>query len=240
VSPWVAAAVSALVAATIALALPRAVAALPEPTSSTDVPAGEPPKVPYAELAATRALRVWSPAISAAVAAALGAVLGWRYDLVLLVPVVPMGVVLAYIDWRTRLLPRLLVLPTTAVVVLLGLVGWAVTGSPDDLARACAGMVVTFGLYWLLWWVHASGMGFGDVRLSATLGFVLGHLGWQELLVGGYLPFLLLAVPGLALALVRRDRSLLKTAFPFGPAMLVGALLAALVGEPLVAGLVAG
>jgi leader peptidase (prepilin peptidase)/N-methyltransferase len=240
VSPWPAAAVGALVAVAIAAVLPRAVSRLPEPAPSSEVPEGEPPKVPYTELAGTAALRVWGPVVSALVAAALAARLGWSHHLLVLVPVVPVGVALAYIDWRTRLLPRLLVLPATAVAVVAGFVGWFLTGSADDLVRALIGMAATFGLYWLLWWVHASGMGFGDVRLSALLGFALGHVGWSELAVGVYLPFLLLGIPGLVLALVRRDRSLLKTAFPFGPAMLVGALLAVLVGEPLVAGLVAG
>jgi leader peptidase (prepilin peptidase)/N-methyltransferase len=240
VNPWLAAGVSALVAAVLALPLPRLVARLPEPAPSPDVPDGEPPKVLYVDLAASSALRLWGPVVSAAVAAALGARLGWGHDLLVAVPVVPVGVALGYIDWRTRLLPRLLVLPATAVVVVAGFVGWAVTGSADDLVRAGVGMAATFGLYWLLWWVHASGMGFGDVRLSALLGFALGHVGWSELAVGVYLPFLLLGLPGLALALVRRDRTLLKAAFPFGPAMLVGALLAVLVGEPVIAGLVAG
>lgn len=239
-SPWLAAVVSAVVAAALALPLPRAVARLPEPAPSPDVPDGEPPKVPYVDLAGSPTLRVWGPVVSAVAAAALGARLGWSHDLLVVVPVVPVGVVLAYIDWRTRLLPRLLVLPATAVAVVAGLLGWALTGEADDLVRGGIGMAATFGLYWLLWWVHASGMGFGDVRLSALLGFALGHVGWSELAVGVYLPFLLLGLPGLVLALVRRDRTLLKAAFPFGPAMLVGAWIAVLVGEPVIAGLVSG
>ena len=239
-SPWLAAVVSAVVAAALALPLPHACARLPEPAPSPDLPDGEPPKVPYVDLAGSSTLRVWGPLVSAVAAAALGARLGWSNDLLVVVPVVPVGVVLAYIDWRTRLLPRLLVLPATGVAVVAGLLGWAVTGEADDLVRAGIGMAATFGLYWLLWWVHASGMGFGDVRLSALLGFALGHVGWSELAVGVYLPFLLLGLPGLVLALVRRDRTLLKAAFPFGPAMLVGAWVAVLVGEPVIAGLVSG
>ena len=70
-------------------------------------------------------------------------------------------------------------------------------------------------------------MGFGDVRLAALLGLALGHVGWAELLVGVYSGFLVFGLPGLLLALVRWDRALLRTAFPFGPFMLVGALLGA-------------
>ncbi len=85
-------------------------------------------------------------------------------------------------------------------------------------------------VFWLLWWIHAAGMGFGDVRLAAVLGLALGYLGWGELLVGSYTGFLVFAVPGVLLALVRWDRSLLKASYPFGPFMLVGALVGVAVG----------
>ena len=43
-------------------------------------------------------------------------------------------------------------------------------------------------------------------------------------MVGTYASFLLFGLPGLVVALARRDRSLLRTAYPFGPSMLVGAV----------------
>ena len=67
-------------------------------------------------------------------------------------------------------------------------------------------------------------MGFGDVRLSALLGFVLGYLGWAELLIGVYAAFLEFTLPGLVLAVVLRDRARLKAKVPFGPFLLLGAL----------------
>jgi leader peptidase (prepilin peptidase)/N-methyltransferase len=76
-------------------------------------------------------------------------------------------------------------------------------------------------------------MGFGDVRLAALLGFALGHVGWAEFGVGMYSGFLIFGVPGLVLALVKWDRKLLKTAYPFGPFMILGALLGLLVGPPI-------
>ncbi len=75
---------------------------------------------------------------------------------------------------------------------------------------------------------------FGAIGATALLGAVLGRAGWAELVVGTYAPFLLFAVPGLLLALVRRDRRLLRAAYPFGPFMVVGALLGVLVGPALV------
>jgi leader peptidase (prepilin peptidase) / N-methyltransferase len=214
--------------------VPALVGRLPEPQSEpqTEPEAGrdEAPKEPYADIAALPGL-AWKSALASAVVAALvGAAVGWEWALVILVPLVPVSVALAVVDWRTRLLPTRLVLPATGVAIGLGLIGWAVTRDPDDLVRAAIGLVAVRSFFWVLWWFHSAGMGFGDVRLAALLGFALGHLGVGELVVGAYSGFLIFGLPGLLLAIVRRDRALLKTAYPFGPFMLVGALIGVVVG----------
>ena len=71
-------------------------------------------------------------------------------------------------------------------------------------------------------------MGMGDVKLSGVLGMGLAWLGWGELLVGAFLAFLLGAVVGLGLMLFRRAGR--RSAIPFGPFMVGGALLGILVG----------
>jgi leader peptidase (prepilin peptidase) / N-methyltransferase len=188
------------------------------------------PKEPYADIAALPGL-AWRSALASAVCAGLiGLAVGREWPLVVLVPLVPVSVALAVIDWRTRLLPTRLVLPATGLAILLGLVGWAVTRDPDDLVRAAIALVAVRSVFWVLWWFHSAGMGFGDVRLAAMLGFALGQLGWGEVAVGVYSGFLIFALPGVLLAVARRDRGLLKSAFPFGPFMLVGGLIGVLVG----------
>lgn len=220
---------------------------VPDPTPEAEAtleaepepePAPEPePKEPYADIAALPGLAWKSALVSAACAALVGGAVGMEWALVILVPLVPLSVALAVIDWRTRLLPTRLVLPATGVAILLGLVGWAVSRDADDLIRAAIALVVVRSVFWVLWWFHSAGMGFGDVRLAALLGFALGQLGWGEVLVGVYSGFLVFGLPGLALAIGRRDRSLLKSAFPFGPFMLVGALIGILVGAAVVSSL---
>ena len=208
----------------------------PEPEKEPEKEPQEPkkpeePKEPYADIAAIRGL-AWKSALASTVCAALvGAAVGWQWALVILVPLVPLSVALAVVDWRTRLLPTRLVLPATGVAILLGLIGWAVTRDADDLVRALIALVAVRSFFWVLWWFHSAGMGFGDVRLAALLGFALGQLGWGEVVVGAYSGFLIFGLPGLLLAIVRRDRALLKSAFPFGPFMLVGALIGVLVGS---------
>jgi leader peptidase (prepilin peptidase)/N-methyltransferase len=91
-------------------------------------------------------------------------------------------------------------------------------------------MVVARSLFWALWFVRRAGMGFGDVRLAALLGLALGRLGWNQWLLGLYAGLVLFGVFGVTLMLVRRDRSTLKRAYPFGPFMIGGALLGVLLG----------
>jgi leader peptidase (prepilin peptidase)/N-methyltransferase len=216
---------AAVVAGVGGLLVPRLVRSLPEPPPPDEPYPGEPPKPLYADLAARRGVAWWASALSAALAAGTAWSLGPDPWLVALVPLVPVGVTLAWVDLHTRLLPSRIVLPATAYAVVVALVLWAVSGDHDDVLRAAVGLVVLRSVYWLLWRIHSAGMGFGDVRLAALVGFALGHVGAAELLVGGYAAFLVFGLPGLILALVRWDRSLLRTPFPFGPAMLAGALL---------------
>lgn len=224
---------AAVAAGLLCLLVPTLVGTLPEPAPRPvkDGQEPEPPKIPYADLAALPHLR---PRAVVAGAAA-GALLAWGtgpgdWWLWVCVALVPVGAALAFIDWHTRLLPTRLVIPATLAVVVAGLVGWAVTQDADDLVRALVGLLIGRSIYWVLWFIHSAGMGFGDVRLAALLGFTLAHLGWGEFVVGMYAGFLIFGLPGLVLAIVRWNRALLKTAFPFGPFMLVGALIGVLVG----------
>lgn len=68
----------------------------------------------------------------------------------------------------------------------------------------------------------------GDVKLAPTLGLALGWLSWGTVAVGVVAGFLLGGLAGLAgmvaLGLSRKSR------LPFGPWLVVGALLGVLVG----------
>ncbi|WP_191280953.1 prepilin peptidase [Nocardioides flavus (ex Wang et al. 2016)] len=220
-----AALVAALLAGLGGLLVPRLVARVPEPAqTASDVPDDEPPKTAYAVIAARPGLGLRSALASAVAGGLLGAATGLGWPLLWLVPLVPVAVALSVIDWHTRLLPRVIVVPATlAAILVVGVVGLA-TDQREALVRALVAMVVARSFFWVLWFVRSAGMGFGDVRLAAPVGLVLGWAGWGELAVGLWAGFLLFAVPALAVIVARRDRSLLKRSFPFGPFMVGGAL----------------
>lgn len=214
-SELVAAALGAVVSGALALAVPSVTGRVPEP----EEPAED--KEPYAAIAALPGL-AWKSAVAAAL---LGALVGWAvglgWPLLHLLPLVALGVALAVIDWRTRLLPTKLIMPAYVVVVVSLLVGWVATRDTGDLVRAGLGFLVAGGFFFVLWFVYPAGLGYGDVRLSGVLGLALGQLGWAELLFGIWAGFLLGGVVGVLLVALRLvDRR----SNPFGPWMLLGAV----------------
>ncbi len=187
----------------------------------------EEPKELYVSIAATPGL-AWKSALAAAVIGGLvGARVGWSWSLLFLTYLVPVGVALAVVDWRTRLLPTKVIAPSYGVVVVLAVAAALLGDDLPDLVRAGWGWAVAGGTFLLLWLIYPRGMGYGDVRLSGVLGIALGYLGWGELLVGVYAGFLLGGIGGTLLTLLRIvDRR----AYPFGPFMLLGALVGVLWG----------
>jgi leader peptidase (prepilin peptidase)/N-methyltransferase len=166
----------------------------------------------------------------------LFAVLALRFGLDPVLPaylyLAAVGTALALIDLDVRRLPDVLTLPSYPVsLVLLGAA--ALFGSDSgDLLRAVLGGLAMFALYFALCFAYPAGMGFGDVKLSGVLGLYLGWLGWGVWALGLFLGFFLGGLFGVALML--RGRGGRKTAVPFGPFMLLGVLVAVLVGQPLV------
>jgi leader peptidase (prepilin peptidase)/N-methyltransferase len=141
------------------------------------------------------------------------------------------GLALALIDIDVRRLPDVLTLPSYVVVAGL-LAAAALLGSESGhLLRAGLGGLAMYAAYFALCLAYPSGMGFGDVKLAGILGMATGWLGWQEWVVGLFAGFLLGGV--WSLGLVAMGRAGRKTAVPYGPFMLLGCLLAVLVGRQL-------
>lgn len=168
--------------------------------------------------------------------AALFAVMAVRFGLDPVLPaylyLAALGLALALIDLDVRRLPNVLTLPSYPVaVVLLG--GAALLGSDSgSFIRALAGGAVALAVYFLLVLAYPAGMGLGDVKLSGVLGLYLGWLGWGVLVAGLFLGFFLGALLGIGLIVTGKGGR--KSKVPFGPFMLLGALVAILFGQQLV------
>jgi leader peptidase (prepilin peptidase) / N-methyltransferase len=139
------------------------------------------------------------------------------------------GVALFFIDVEHHRLPDAIVLPlypvTLAGLVLAGVLSgeWPISSMLVGLAA----WVLVIGGLWLL--TAGRGMGFGDVKLAPVLGATLGWVGIWPAIVALFAAFLLGAVVGLGLMAARRAGR--RSALPFGPFLLVGALVGLFAGE---------
>ena len=140
-------------------------------------------------------------------------------------------VALAVIDFETYLLPNRIVYPLTLVSLALFGLGAALDGDLDSYLRGLLAAVIAFMIFFVLHLVSPRSMGFGDVKLSFTLGLSLGVLGWGELVLGLFLGFFYGAVIGIVLIATKiRGKG---QAVPFGPFLAAGAITAILIGAPI-------
>jgi leader peptidase (prepilin peptidase) / N-methyltransferase len=155
------------------------------------------------------------------IGAVTGGGLGWRFAAAVLAAwlvVLAAGLPLAAIDLAVHRLPDALVLPAWVAVAALAVAAGELRALSGGLALVAAFAVLAV--------LPRSALGFGDVKLCGGLGTALALISWRALIVGVLLAFVFGGVVALALLLsgrVRRD-----TAIPFGPALIAGALVAAL------------
>ena len=147
---------------------------------------------------------------------------GWLTPAYLVLAVA--GAALGVIDAHTHRLPNALVFPLTwATAALLALAALG-TGDWGSLGRAALGGLAFFAVYQVLYLVAPrGGIGYGDVKLTLSLGAVLAWHSWTTLLVGVFAAHLLAGVVAIVLLLGRRAGW--KTGIAFGPYMLLGAMI---------------
>lgn len=220
-------AITALAAALLGAAGPYVMRRIPEP------PEPDADKVTYRELSQAKGLTI-GLAVGAAV---MAGVVAWRIDDPELLPawvvVAGVGAWLVFIDWRTRLLPFVLVAPTyLATFALVGL-GALLLRDVQVLVDAIVANIVVYVIFRVLHWIARGAFGFGDVRLSGVLALALGAIGTSEVLVGMYAGFLLGAVFGVVLS---RLKIVDPKSYAFGPYMVIGAVIGAAWGPAIYGG----
>ena len=145
------------------------------------------------------------------------------------------GTWLAYIDWHTRVLPTRIVAPLFGIVAFVVLIEAWLVADVWIFLRAVLASALAFAAFWGLWMLaekrRPGSIGFGDVRFAAPLGLALGSLGPWAAPIGLYLGFAVGAV--FAVVLKRRGHCPPgeepgQGSFAFGPAMLAGAVIGAI------------
>jgi leader peptidase (prepilin peptidase)/N-methyltransferase len=138
------------------------------------------------------------------------------------------GVVLGAVDLASHRLPDRVTFPAAVVCGAAFLVDAAVLGSWGALVRALAAGAASYAVAYGAAALSPDALGFGDVKLLGLLGLLLGWFGWGVLLAGVFLGLLVGAAVSLVLLASRRAGW--RTALPFGPPLLAGAVLALVLG----------
>ena len=138
-------------------------------------------------------------------------------------------IVLFAIDLEHQILPNVITLPG----IVVGLVAsWFL---PPGWLSSLIGIAIGGGVLWAIAEAYyrirgQEGLGMGDVKMLAMIG---AFLGWPLTLVT--LVFASFAGSVVGVGLIATRRSTIQAALPFGTFLALGAMAAALVGEPLLA-----
>ena len=135
--------------------------------------------------------------------------------------------IIIVIDLEHRILPDLITLPGIAVGFVCSFF------MPPGWLDSLLGIVLGGGSLWLMGEAylrlrHEEGMGFGDVKMLAMIG---AFLGWKLMLVT--LVFASFAGSLVGVGMLALGRGDMKYALPFGTFLAVGALVAAVAGDPM-------
>lgn len=123
-------------------------------------------------------------------------------------------IVIAFIDLEHQLIPNVLTLPMMAIGLLFRI--WQ-----GEIITGILGGLISGGLLLIITLLYPKGMGMGDVKYMAMAGIFLGWKKALFVLFAGSFLGLLIMTP--LMLLKKLDR---KSAFPFGPFLVVGTLIA--------------
>lgn len=141
-------------------------------------------------------------------------------------------VALSEIDRATHRLPRAVVYWASGVTVPLLVAAAGVTGDWNRLADAAIGAAACFAGFFVVFFVVPKGMGFGDVRLAAFCGGLLGFVGLRVIPIGLLAAFLLAGLPAIALVVV--GKATRRTRVAFGPFLAAGSVIGICFGPAIV------
>lgn len=137
-----------------------------------------------------------------------------------------LGAALAVIDARTHRLPNRLVGSMTALVLPSLVLAAFLAGEPARVARTLLAACAVGALFLVTHLISPAALGFGDVKLVPALGALVGFLSWGHVVLAFTAGILLAGLQAMVVMLGTRDR---RAHIAFGPALIVGTALAALV-----------
>lgn len=126
-------------------------------------------------------------------------------------------------DLELRLIPNRILLP--AAIIGIAIVG---VGDPGSLPERVIAAVAAGGLFFVAALAYPRGMGLGDVKLAALMGFFLG----RNVAPAIFVALLTGSLVGLGV-IAHNGKAARKQAIPFGPFLALGGVVGLLVGDQL-------
>src|SRR3989339_458506 len=140
------------------------------------------------------------------------------YSLLAYLGIVSCAIVIFMVDLKKQIIPDEVQISLFLIVFLLKILqGVSVTGLGFGLVEGALVMVPILFLYLL---TKGRGMGFGDVKLSFIVGFLLGL---KSGLVALYIAFILGAIVGVLLLVSKKKK--MKSKIAFGPYIILGMIM---------------
>jgi leader peptidase (prepilin peptidase)/N-methyltransferase len=133
-------------------------------------------------------------------------------------------IAISSVDFELYIIPNRIVYPTGFACLALLTLAAAMTHDWHSYRNALLGSVGAWLFMFIVHLISPRGMGFGDVRLAALIGLMLGWIDPLRIVTGLFFGFAIGAFVGIALMALRIATR--KTAIPFGPFLAVGAYLA--------------
>ncbi len=159
--------------------------------------------------------------VASALLAGVGVALSWPSGPWLMVCWIgALAVPLSAVDLAHHRLPDALTLPAVPITLGVAALGADSGAVLDAVGRAAAAGLVVGGLFLTLATVLPVAMGRGDAKLAFTIGSALGAVSWPAVPIAVFLAFVIGSVAGIAGMATRRLN--LRSALPFGPALLAG------------------
>ena len=120
---------------------------------------------------------------------------------------------------------KYLIIPNNIIILVIILSSINFVNKSFDITKIF-GLLVGFGLFFILFLLFPKGIGFGDVKLAGAIGLFLG---FKLTILAILLSFFSGAIVGLLL--IALGKKTMKDPIPFGPFLAFGAIFSIFFGE---------
>lgn len=141
----------------------------------------------------------------------------------IIVLLVSAGLCLTVVDLRVLKLPTKYIYPTLLVSFILLTIVALIEVEYTRILFFVIGALASSLAMFLLWFFIPGGFGFGDVRLYLLTGGIVGWVNWEFLIPAFFISFVAMSLAYLPFMIARVVGG--KTVAPFGPWIIVGALI---------------